>query len=177
MRRLVAACLGPGLALNTVALGVALGVAVGAASGCSAPGASRPTPIDEPALARMDAEARKALSELGARDRAFDVLDLSRDGGERVELSDDFDFHTHLYWLGLRARVRFLHDVQATPREDLEKRVGAPDWTVDETLDGLVRVEVLGGGLHRAGDDELYAAAIFQDMEPGFRFDRLGARR
>jgi hypothetical protein len=135
------------------------------------------TPVDDAALARMTKEGEAALRDFGKD--LFDVVDFKPAGrGHDVSFSDDFDFRTHWWFLDFDARVRWKRDFQAKSKEEMEKRLGAPDWTMDESWIGLEQVDVLGEGPHKGGTEEtIQAAAVFSDLQPGWRFERLDARR
>lgn len=141
---------------------------------CRAP--ARETPIDDAVRARLARDAEAGLRAFAA-DR-FAVLDLRVEAGHRVDLLDDFAFHNRLYFLDLTARIRWLRPLRVASKEELQRRLGAPDWTVEETERDLQLLDVLGEGARAAGAEQaLSCAAAFEDLEPGLRFARIDARR
>jgi hypothetical protein len=143
-------------------------------AGCAEPDLH--TPVDAAELARLTREGEAGLRALG-KDR-FDVLDFKPEPGKRVDLCDTFLFHTRLYSLGFTSRLRFLARVDVATQSELDARIGAPGWTIDESDDALTLHEVLGEGAREAGSDaSIHAAAMFLDLEPGLRFERIDRAR
>jgi hypothetical protein len=134
------------------------------------------TPVDEAALAVLAKEGEAGLAALG-RGR-FEVLAFQRTEGKRVDLSDTFLFHTRLYALGFDARLRFLAPVNVPSLGELDARIGAPGWTVEESEDALTLHQLFEEGRYEAGSERaLHAAAMFIDLEPGLRFERIDRAR
>jgi hypothetical protein len=153
----------------------ALVVALSLVTGCAEPDPT--TPVDAAALARLAREGEAGLRALGG-DR-FEPADYQPDAeGKRVDLSDTFAFHTRLYALGFRARLRFRSRVNVPTLSELDARIGAPGWTIEESEDGLTLHEVLGEGVHEAGTEAtIRASAMFVDLRPGLRFERIDRAR
>ena len=144
------------------------------AAGCAEP--DRATPVDTAELSRLAREGESGLRALG-RDR-YEVLDFKPEPGKRVDLCDTFLFHTRLYALGFTSRVRFLARVNVATQSELDARIGAPGWTIEESEDALTLHEVLGEGAREAGTEaSIHASAMFQDLEPGLRFERIDHAR
>ena len=149
-----------------------------ALAACRAPERERDraTPIDATITAQLRRDAEAGFRAFAA-DR-FEVLDLRPEAGHRVDLLDDFAFHNRLYFLDLTARVRFPRPLRVAPKDELQKRLGVPGWTVEETERDLQVLDVLGAGERAAGAEQvLSCAAAFEDLEPGLRFARIDARR
>jgi hypothetical protein len=143
-------------------------------AGCAAPDAA--TPVDAAELSRLAREGESGLRALG-KDR-FLVLDFKPEPGKRVDLADTFLFHTRLYALGFTARVRFLTPLHVATQSELDARIGAPGWTIEESEDALTLHEALGEGHHEAGSEaSIHASAMFLDLEPGLRFERIDHAR
>lgn len=145
------------------------------AAGCAEPDPH--TPVDPAALARLSREGEAGLRALG--EGRFEVLDFQPDAaGKRLDLCDTFLFHTRLYALGFDARLRFLRPLTVLPRSELDARIGAPGWTLEESEDALTLHEVLGEGAHESGAEaKIHASAMFLDLEPGLRFERIDRAR
>ncbi len=134
------------------------------------------TPVDPATLARLAQEGEAGLRALGKG--RFEVLELTPEAGKRVDLCDTFLFHTRLYALGFSARLRFLQRVNVPSQSDLDARIGAPGWTIEESEDALTLHEVLGEGAHEANSEaSIHASAMFLDLEPGLRFERIDRAR
>ena len=143
-------------------------------AGCAAPDLH--TPVDAAELSRLSREGESGLRALG-NDR-FVVLDFQPEPGKRVDLCDTFLFHTRLYALGFTSRVRFLTRVNVATTSELDARIGAPGWTIEESEDALTLHEALGEGAHEAGTEaSIHASAMFLDLEPGLRFERIDHSR
>ncbi|MEO7330201.1 MAG: hypothetical protein ABI193_16620 [Minicystis sp.] len=144
------------------------------AAGCAEPDPH--TPVDPAARARLAQEGETGLRALG-KDR-FEVLDFQPGDGKRLDLCDTFLFHTRLYALGFTARLRFLARVDVPAQSELDARIGAPGWTIEESEDALTLHEVLGEGAREIGREEaIHASAMFLDLEPGLRFERIDRAR
>lgn len=63
-------------------------------------------------------------------------------------------------------------------QSELDARIGAPSWTIEESEDGLALHQVLGEGVHEAGTEaSIRASAMFVDLRPGLRFERIDRAR
>lgn len=124
----------------------------------------------------MAHESEARLREFGADD--FTVLAFRAQEGQRVDLTDDFEFHNRLYFLNFEAKLRFLRNYTVRSRQEIAARVGAADWTPEETDRDLERIDLFEAQTYKTGAEvKLSAAAAFDDLEPGWRFDRLDSRR
>jgi hypothetical protein len=91
--------------------------------------------------------------------------------GERSVKRVEYYYVSVFLEVRLKAELRFGHDVTIRSTQEMEARVGKPDWSREEELTDFLRLAVLGGGLHRAGDAvTVEARAVFDDLEPGYRF-------
>lgn len=159
--------------------GVALLLLVGIEllAGCHGPpsetdGLVSATAVDAAERVRLIEEAQARLRKLG-RDR-YTVEDFRFSSEKRFELHDDFDTVTRLYAIDFTATVRFTRDLEVPDQGAMAARMGQLGWTVDETMEDLELFDVLGTGAKRAGGEQrLRAAAVFDDLEPGLRFNRL----
>jgi hypothetical protein len=144
-------------------------------AGCADPDLT--TPVDAATLGRLAREGEDGLRALGGS--RFEPVDYQPDAaGTRLDLSDTFAFHTRLYALGFRARLRFHTRVNVPTLSELDARIGAPGWTIEEGEDGLALHEVLGEGAHEAGTEaSIRASAMFVDLRPGLRFERIDRAR
>lgn len=124
----------------------------------------------------MAREGEAKLREFGGDD--FRVENFRVDDEKWVDLTDDFDFHNRLYFLNFTAKIHFLRDFQVPSRKQIAARVGAADWTIDEAQRDLERGDLFSMNTFTSGTGmTLRAAAVFDDMEPGWRFDRLDSMR
>ncbi|MFO0759297.1 MAG: hypothetical protein U0359_22585 [Byssovorax sp.] len=130
------------------------------------------TPVRPADLARLAAEGEQGLRALG-RGR-FEVLSFSPGAGKRLDYCDTFHFRTRLFALGFSARVRFVAAVDVPSTSALDASLGAPGSSVEQVEEQLTLHEVLGEGRREAGSEAaLDAAAVFLDLEPGLRFERI----
>ncbi|MEP7125168.1 MAG: hypothetical protein ABJE95_29830 [Byssovorax sp.] len=149
---------------------VSLLVALALTAGCADPDPT--TPVDATTLARLTSEGEAGLRALGKG--RFEVVEYRAEETKRVDFADPFAFHTRLVALVFRARLRFLTRLHVPTQSDLDARIGAAGWTIEESYDGLTLHEVLGEGAHEAGSEaSIQAAAMFVDLRPGLRFERI----
>lgn len=101
----------------------------------------------------------------------FEVVSFTAKGESTKLLVDDFHARTLLYQVPFSARVRFTRAFTIDEIEQIQPHIGEPGWTPEAHRDATMLVLALGGGPRRAGaEQEVAAAAVFEDLEPGVRF-------
>ena len=75
------------------------------------------------------------------------------------------------------AQIRFVRELMVRTPDETMARQGKPDWTRDEIVGDILRRNVLGMGLHAAGETKsIQAAAMFDDLENNYRFRLIDKR-
>ncbi len=137
-------------------------------------GCTTPAWASDVAAAARDGSA-PALAEIavqGLRDFGrgiFEVIAVTA-GGERDETHvDGQKYKRHIHIVELRATVRYTADVTVSTREELRAAVGAPGWTLEQSLLELDRLLTLGPGVHSVGSrEELHVQAALGRRQAGW---------
>ena len=120
------------------------------------------------------ARAREGLLAFGGG--AFEIVDFKPVSGQRIGLTEYF-YETRLYALEFDAQIRFVRELMVRTPDETLARQGKPDWTRDEIVADILRRNVLGAGLHPAGETKsIQAAAMFDDLENNHRFRLIDKR-
>ena len=155
---------------------LALASALAPSAACHRAPETTGTPVDADTRARFAREGEEALRKLGTGQ--FEVLAFRPGEVKPLVFVDDFNFHSRYQALDADCQLKWLRDVTVPSKGDLIHRQGAPDWTMEESEDGIERMSALGDGLHKAGAVENRSlAAVFADLEPGFRYAGLDHTR
>jgi hypothetical protein len=101
----------------------------------------------------------------------FEVVSF-RPVGERTRtVEDDFHARTLLYVVPFAAKVKLTTALVVAELSEATRSVGEPGWTPEQERDGVMLTLAFGPGRHAAADElEVTAAAVFEDLEPGWRF-------
>lgn len=101
----------------------------------------------------------------------FEVVSF-RPGDERTRtVEDDFHARTLLYVVPFAAKVKLSTALVVAELSEATRSVGEPGWTPEQERDGVMLTLAFGPGRHAAADElEVSAAAVFEDLEPGWRF-------
>ena len=123
--------------------------------------------------------ARARLSEeeiAGLGHDLFVVRSFEAETESRREVVDEYAV-TGLYEVPFRAELELTRDVLVEGDREIGDRVGEPGWTIDVHHRATALMRVLGPGPRRAGARfEIHAIAVFEDLEPGWRFRALDTR-
>lgn len=126
-----------------------------------------------------DAERAAMEQEAAARFRAFGeglfTVDELKIAGHRDLILIEYFYESKLHEVALDARIQLPRDLHVRAREEIAARVGAPDWTREERDRDVVLLSLFGPGDRKAGSASLRAAAMFDDLEPGWRFRLVDA--
>ena len=143
-------------------------------------GCLRDTEVTDPKpLTPEDPKVALALAGLRAMGgESFEVIEARPERGWEVALVDGQDFVRRLYLVELAGRLRYRRDVLVPTREQLNARVGDPDWTLESSLADLERIDVLGAGSHAAASEQSFECNAVLDYGPsGWRFRNMDRRR
>lgn len=125
--------------------------------------------------------ARRAETELRRfGEGRFEVLSFAAGAESTSLLEDDFHARSLLYRVPFKARVRFTKDLALSQgwEEEIKKHIGEPGWTPDGHRDGVMLAYLLRPGVRTAGrEEDVDAAVVFEDLEPGWRFRAFDENR
>jgi hypothetical protein len=145
---------------------LALALFAGSGSGCQ----KAPPPAWDTAGAPRRAEQAEANFRRFGQGR-FEVLSFRPDGESTRVIEEDFPATIMLYRVAFEAHVRFLRDVEVESQEVIFTHIGEPGWSPESHRDAVMLAFALGPGARRAGAEQtIHAAAVFEDLEPGWRF-------
>ncbi len=153
--------------MHRAPLWVVAAVLCGSTAACRRAPDGEATDPREPAARAGEAEAR--LRAWGAG--RFDVVSFQAADEHPRTLEDDFHARSHLYVVPFTARVRFTRVLEIDELSASTVRVGEPGWSPERQRDGVMLTQCFGAGSHAAGEElDVSASAVFEDLEPGWRF-------
>jgi hypothetical protein len=101
----------------------------------------------------------------------FEIVTFKAGTESTRVLEDDFHARSLLYRVPIEARVRYLKDFDIDREDALQRSIGAPGWTPDHHREMTMLGMVLGADRKIGGTvQDVRAAVVFEDLEPGVRF-------
>jgi len=134
-----------------------------------------------PAWDTASAPERAVQAEVQFRrfgEELFEVLSVQTGTETTQVLEDDFHARSLLYRLPVEARVRFRKDATIEREEELFKHIGEPGWGPESHRERVMLLFALGPGPRQKGaEQDVHAEAVFEDIEPGWRFRAWDGKR
>jgi hypothetical protein len=136
-------------------------------------GCERRAPLGDDVKARMLREAEAELRRFG---EGIFTVEAFNPGEHRDLTLIEYYHASKIHELRFEAMVRFTGEFRARAPNETAERVGKPGWTIDERDKDVVLFAIFGNWGRRAGEVmNVRASAMFDDLEPGYRFRLIDA--